>query len=421
MSQLTEFISCIPVVNEEQNEEDERGLCKIQIEDGAMLETLDENSLSGLRIEKMLVSEGTGIFSKSSFGINDLRIFTGENIDEESKKYVWYELLKMLTGHKVYIASLDEKVVFTKWTCRMQDDEVWKVVMELESSAIIRKIAELTLHPVKKGEIDLFEMADKLYKDICCVNDSYRNIKESDSSNRNRVEQLARERELLDRLLETRDERTRAMMVTLLNEKKKKIRELHEILRQNNIKLSDDDVLDSALINTEVQKPISELNSPGKRMKRRKTVVEPQNLQKKLKDTSRRRANRKISNQSVIKMEDDDFDDFQFFGLSKRPIITAKDKLSEKDDDITSFGDDTQSISFESDSSSDVQKHLVSLEDNGIQISAGRSDEDYGDISGSESETDANAGEKKSSNHSEQSGNDREPCSQTESETDIET
>lgn len=34
------------------------------------------------------------------------------------------------------------------------------------------------------------------------------------------------------------------------------------------------------------------------------------------------------------------------------PIITAKDKLSEKDDDITSFGDDTQSISFESDSSS---------------------------------------------------------------------
>lgn len=252
------------------------------------METLDENSLSGLRIEKMLVSEGTGIFSKSSFGINDLRIFTGENIDEESKKYVWYELLKMLTGHKVYIASLDEKVVFTKWTCRMQDDEVWKVVMELESSAIIRKIAELTLHPVKKGEIDLFEMADKLYKDICCVNDSYRNIKESDSSNRNRVEQLARERELLDRLLETRDERTRAMMVTLLNEKKKKIRELHEILRQNNIKLSDDDVLDSALINTEVQKPISELNSPGKRMKRRKTVVEPQNLQKKLKDTSRR-------------------------------------------------------------------------------------------------------------------------------------
>ena len=104
MTQLTEFISCIPVVNEEQNEEDERGLCKIQIEDGAMLETLDENSLSGLRIEKMLVSEGTGIFSKSSFGINDLRIFTGENIDEESKKYVWYELLKMLTGHKVYIA-----------------------------------------------------------------------------------------------------------------------------------------------------------------------------------------------------------------------------------------------------------------------------------------------------------------------------
>lgn len=65
MSQLTEFISCIPVVNEEQNEEDERGLCKIQIEDGAMLETLDENSLSGLRIEKMLVSEGTGIFPKA--------------------------------------------------------------------------------------------------------------------------------------------------------------------------------------------------------------------------------------------------------------------------------------------------------------------------------------------------------------------
>ena len=63
----------------------------------------------------------------------------------------------------------------------------------------------------------------------------------------------------------------------------------------------------------------------------------------------------------------------------------------------------------------------MSLEDNGIQISAGRSDEDYGDISGSESETDASAGEKKSSNHSEQSGNDREPRSQTESETDIET
>ncbi|CAI4492023.1 BFH_collapsed_G0021230.mRNA.1.CDS.1 [Saccharomyces cerevisiae] len=51
-------------------------------------------------------------------------------------------------------------------------------------------------------------------------------------------------------------ERTRVQpsLGTLLNEKKKKIRELHEILRQNNIKLSDDDVLHSTLINTKVIK-----------------------------------------------------------------------------------------------------------------------------------------------------------------------
>ena len=400
------------MVNEGEIGEDEHGLCKIQIEDGASLETLDENNLSELKILNMLVSEGTEIFSKGRFGINDVRIFAGENIDKESKKYVWYELLKMLTGHRVYIASLDKKVVFTKWTCRMQNDEVWKVVMELESSAITRKIAELTLHPVTNGETDLFEMTDKLYQDICYVNDSYRNMKESNSSNRNRVEELTRERELLDQLLEERDERTRTMVVALLNEKKKKIRELHEILRRNNIKVSDDDVSDSTLINMEVAKPISELNSPGKRLKQRRTV-EPQNLNAKLKDTNRRRANRRISNHSAIKSEDDDFDDFQFFGLSKRPIIAAKDKLSENDDD-------TRSVSSMSDSSNDNRKHLPFLEENRIQLSAGKLSKNHGAIPGSESETDASAEEKKSPNNSEQGTNDKESCLQTESETDIE-
>nr|ABI48909.1 LIF1 [Saccharomyces cariocanus] len=411
MSQLMEFVSCIAMVNEGEFGEDEHGLCKIQIKDGALLETLDENNLSELKIQNMLISEGTEIFSKGCFGINDVRIFAGENIDKEYKKYVWYELLKMLTGHRVYIASLDKKVVFTKWTCRMQNDELWKVVMELESSAIIRKIAELTLHPVTNGEADLFEMADKLYQDICYVNDSYRNMKESNSSNRNRVEELTRERELLDKLLEERDERTRTMVVALLNEKKKKIRELHEILRRNNIKLSDDDVSDSTLINMEVAKPISELNSPGKRLKQRRTV-EPQNLNEKLKDINRRRANRRISNHSAIKSEDDDFDDFQFFGLSKRPIIASKDKLSENDYD-------TGSASSMSDSSNDNRKHLAFLEENGIQLSAGRLSENHGAIPGSESETDASAEEKKNSNNSEQGGNDKESCLQTESETDI--
>ena len=416
-----EFVSCIRTINEgADKDDDELGLCKVQIEDGCKLETLDEISFLEVRIKSMTVSEGTGIFSKSSFGINDVRIFTGESIDERSKKYVWYELLKMLTGHKVYFASLDNKIIFTKWACRMQDNKVWKVVMELESSGIIRRIAEFTLHAVTKGEIDLFEMAEKLYQGICYVNDSYRKIKESDYSNRSRVEELTQERELLDKLLEERDKKTRAMMVTLLNEKKKRIRELHGILQRNNIKVSDGDISDSALINLEIANPISELNSPGKRMNRRR-IVEPQNLNGKLQDAKRRRVSSKMTHRSAIKEEEDDFDDFQFFGLSKRPVISKKSKLSENEDDTISLGNDVRSTSSLSDSSDDNLKHLVSLEDNEIQLSADKMNEVYGRVSESESETETSPEEKKSPNNSEQDSNEMQFCSQTESETDIET
>ncbi|CAI4061758.1 Lif1p SKDI_07G1680 [Saccharomyces kudriavzevii IFO 1802] len=418
-----EFISCIPMANEEaqSRESDERGLCKVRIEDNITLETLNDSNLMGLRIKSLLISEGTVIFSKSSFGINDVRIFTGENIDERSRKHVWYELLRMLTGHKVYVAALEDRIVFSKWTCRMQDNEVWKVVMELESSAIVRKIAELTLYPVSEGEIDLFEMADKLYRDVCRVNDSYRKMRESDSNNRSRVEELAQERVFLDNLLEERDKRTRAMVVILLNEKKKKIKELHEILRRNNVKISDDDIPDSDLINVEVTKPVSELNSPGKRLKRRRSL-ESRNLKEKLKNADGHRVGTKEPNKSAIKKEDDDFDDFQFFGLSKRTRTADNDKLSENEDDSIAFGNDTRSISSLSDNGNNInEERLVYLEQNDVRSPVDKIGEDKGLISRSESETDTNAEDQKKSNYSELLSNDKESTSGRESETDIET
>lgn len=427
MYHLMEFVSSITMVNEKEEfrEDVESGLCKIRIKEDAVSETMDEVEISKLKVDSLLVSEGTEIFSKTGLGIDDVRVFIGENIDEESKKYVWYELLKMLTGHKVYVASLDNKITFSKWTCRMQDDKVWRVVMELESSAIIRKIAEFDLCPVKNGEADLFEMADKLYQDICSVNDSYRNMKESDLRNRSRVKELVQERELLDKLLEERDNKTRAIVVTLLNEKKKKIRELNETLRRNNIKVCGDDIPDSGLINMEVAKPISELNSPGKRLKRRR-VVESQNLNKKLENANRRKSEKKAQSNSPIKKEDDDFDDFQFFGISKRSSSAKNDKLSEKEDDSISFGNDTKSIGSLSDNTDDDdQEHLVSLDENNNQSSAVKPIKEHDNVPGSgsesETETDSSTEKVRDLNHDKHNNNGNETNSGSEQETDIET
>lgn len=417
-----EFVSCITMVNEkeEYREDAESGLCKIQIEEDAVLEAMDEAKLSKLKVDSLLVSEGTEIFSKTGLGIDDVRVFIGENINEESKKYVWYELLKMLTGHKIYVAPLDNKITFSKWTCRIQDDKVWKVVMELESSAIIRKIAEFNLCPVKNGEADLFAMADKLYQDICCVNDSYRNMKKSDLRNRSRVKELVQERELLDKLLEERDNKTRAIVVTLLNEKKKKIRELNEILRRNNIKVCGDDIPDSELINMEVAKPISELNSPGKRLKRRR-MMESQNLNEKLGIANQMKSH----SISPIAKEDDDFDDFQFFGITKRSSSAKNDKLSEKEDDSFSFRNDTRSVSSLSDNTNeDDQEHLVSLDENNIQSSIFQPIEEHGKVfgsgSGSATGTDSSTEKVSDPNHDRHSNNGNESNLGSEQETDIE-
>ena len=44
---------------EEYREDAESGLCKIQIEEDAVLEAMDEAKLSKLKVDSMLVSEGT--------------------------------------------------------------------------------------------------------------------------------------------------------------------------------------------------------------------------------------------------------------------------------------------------------------------------------------------------------------------------
>lgn len=288
-----EFVSCFKVSDASvENTTDEVVLCRTRFTKEQLPGSADD--LAEMMIEGLVVSEGTEIHTRCDCRPEDLHVFASDGLQQ----YVWYELLRQLSGHKMRMPSMGGHIQFTKWVCYAPEKGKWSLVMESESSGIIQKVAQLDLYPVESGELNLFQMANELFLECCECNDEIGLRQEQVDKLQAHLKELQDERVLLDELLERRDAKTRSIVVGLLNEKKKKIAELQQLL-------GDQCPLDSQIINRYVKEPVSGHISPGKR------INNPGWPKKELK---RRPTIKKEESNQIF----DDFDDFKFLGIQKQ-------------------------------------------------------------------------------------------------------
>lgn len=301
-------VSCIPVAcSGDEVPEDELVLCQCDLVDESF--PRDEEELRRLVIREMVASEGNNIYKRQMVGCSDLRIYSGlEGEKQHLKNYVWFELVRHLTGHRVQIDSLKDKVDFSRWVCEIEEEKGWSLVMELESEGIVRKIAVLELEPVSEGEVDLFQMTNMLFQSFCRSNDAVKALKTREKDLESSILNMREERGILDKVLRERDEKTREIVVNLLNEKKKRIGLLEQELRKKHSSMDICDISDSDVINKNVKDAVSYLISPGKRKYRNAQVQE---------DQSQKKIKRSLVPELKAEPQDDFDDDFQFFGITK--------------------------------------------------------------------------------------------------------
>lgn len=319
------FVSCFRISNASSGKEiGEIVLCRVELPDEKLPSSAD--SLQGFVIRELVVSEGTEIHTRCNCLIDDLHIFA----DGGLQKYIWYEFIRHLSGHKYHLPTMEGQVKFTDWVCYAPESGKWSLVMEIESQSITRKVAQLDLDPVESGELNLFQMTNELFLNCCQCNDELSRLQEQKEKLQSRIKELQEERASLDKLLEQRDAKTRAIVAGLLNEKKKKISELQR-------QLGDQSTPDSEIINRYVSEPLSEHISPGKRHRNPK------------------RPKREYKWQQPIKKEEvegslDDFDDFEFLGIQKESPMKQEELQS-------GLGSDTSSTEQSTEQETDVEQN----------------------------------------------------------------
>lgn len=300
------FVSCIRVASsEEVDGKQDVVLCQCEIRKELL--PLSAEEVNQLCIDEILISEGNEIHKKSQVTMKNMWVFTDANSDKSITQYMWYELIKHLTGHKLQLESMNNKVNFTNWVCHAPEGGKWQIIMELESEGIIRKIAQVELETVDTGEVDLFQLTNTLFKAHCQSNNELFNTEAKIVELRSRIKESEDERKTLDTILEERDQKTRIIVVELLNEKKRKISELQEELKKRHSCQTSGQIPDSEAINKHVNAAVSELISPGKRRK-----VKYQELD----ETNIKNTKRQIFKKAKLESSGD-FDDFQFFGITK--------------------------------------------------------------------------------------------------------
>lgn len=299
-------VSCIPVAFSEQEASvDDLVLCECDLREEKFPES--EVDLGRLTIHEIVVSEGNEIHRRRDFGCGDLQVFSGSEDEKRSlQRFVWFELVKLLTGHRIQVDSLNGRVKFTRWVCDAPEGKQWNLIMELESEGIVRKIAQLGLESVSHGEVDLFQMTNMLFQSFCQSNDTVGALRARELELESSIATLTEQREILDRVLLQRDEKTRTIVVNLLNEKKKRIAMLEQEVRKEHSSMNLCDISDSEVINQNVKDAVSHLISPGKR-KYRATQAEK----------DRKKAKRRLFPEPKVEPQDDFEDDFKFFGITK--------------------------------------------------------------------------------------------------------
>lgn len=276
------------------------------------------HSLTSLKIESIVMSEGSTVMSGSNLTPNDLHIYANPSGQSWDKTQVWYELLKILSGQRIYMETDSTDLSESPLRCCIEEiDTQWKIILEQSSDGIARKIGEIPLKHVDYDEIDLFALTQDLFGDLSQLNlDLHKSVAKT-SKVSSQIETLQSEREKLDELIEIRDSNTKKLMVGLLNEKKQKISQLEEYIRRHNLGPPlPENKSDSDVINNHVTDEITELNSPGKRKKQGKIIKQRGKMLRKVKkdvNTKKLEAS-SVGTGSIPSLPSSDFN---FYGISK--------------------------------------------------------------------------------------------------------
>lgn len=324
--------------------------------------TLTIDQLVKSNIESLKISDGSDIWEGKQVTIDSLQIFTSVSIPykphitgqwfkdnginmKENQFYricIWYELIKILTGNRIFCSQCDNVIEYSDFVCHYNvdssenTDKLLSFVLELYSNTnITRNLAQFTLDMVQNGEIDLFLLSSNMFEGLKNSNTIIKDLLQEKTTLQKHIDSLINEKKQLDTFLEKRDNITRRMMINLLNEKKAKIRVLESKLSH----LQTNQVVDSDLINKYVHDPIFQLNSPGRRKRKRNTDLISPKSSLKTKDSTKIRNDNSLftdlknssmnipsvesQNTNVVEPKlkpntsNNDFDNSKFFGINK--------------------------------------------------------------------------------------------------------
>ncbi|SCU84226.1 LAME_0C08724g1_1 [Lachancea meyersii CBS 8951] len=212
-----------------------------------------------LLILKLLASEGSDIIIAEKVDISQLKCFAGAPLLES-----WYELVVLLSGEHFESVEVDRKWAQGKrWRFYFVAPASWNLVFETQFESFTQRHCELALTPAPADqELDLFHLSLKLFEAQCHANTQIHALESKCRLLETEIQQNLTEKKEWEDQLRARDEKTRSVIIALLNEKKSMIHNLQERLELNKGPL---DLPDHALMNQFINQPVSRMTSPRKR------------------------------------------------------------------------------------------------------------------------------------------------------------
>ncbi|CAB4254272.1 similar to Saccharomyces cerevisiae YGL090W LIF1 Component of the DNA ligase IV complex that mediates nonhomologous end joining in DNA double-strand break repair [Maudiozyma barnettii] len=360
-----EYICCIPFnnliiekVSDAPIEENDICICKALLKE-PVKDVTTEQGIQDITINQILMSEGSTIFESKSLTFNHLQTFEHFNIPGIKKINIWYHLIKLLTGSDVLAQYLDVKLDSAYWKFEIQGLNQCNLVFQMASETIVKKMAEISFTSVENAELDLFDLTNRLFQRFRNLNETHHKIKEEFAVSSIELSTLTSERKILDKILDERDKKTKTVVVELLNEKKKKIFHLEQLIESKGFgNLLPESKPDSEVINTHILDAVNELNSPGKRRKIRAKGSSDKGIKRKLKyeDILQRDSLKKE------KIEGHEFSpEFNFYGISKLPTEDPNIFLQETIEPLVKVepGEESLNTSDESDDVKVDRKYLT--------------------------------------------------------------
>ncbi|SCU81088.1 LAFA_0C02674g1_1 [Lachancea sp. 'fantastica'] len=250
------FVSCTFASISKEVDDQSVMMCQTEVI-GPNCTTLQD--FENVSISKILASEGSDIIFTQNAGMNDLKCFA-----DTSALKSWYELVNFLSAGHFEVGDLDRKwAVGGRWKFYFVAPLSWTLVFETQFENFTQRHCELAFTPAPADqELDLFNLSLKLYEAQRESNKQIHMLQNRCKHLESQKNQLQTEHDEWEARLRVRDQKTRSVIVTLLNEKKGMIRTLQERLERGKEPL---DVPDSYLMNKFINQPVSRMTSPRKR------------------------------------------------------------------------------------------------------------------------------------------------------------